>query len=136
MNYVWHTTGCQFTEIAPAGFRILAALHAAAQKIGHDLTITSACDGQHSGPTDPHHSGQAYDIRVHDLPNAADALTAIMNELGDPKPGSGGWVTDLFFGWLEAAGTANAHIHVQLRRGESYPSTVQPVPGLAPDLAE
>src|SRR6266568_9531704 len=106
--------GVRFAVIAPAGFRILAALDWVAQTLGHDITITSGTDGAHSGPDDPHHLGCAYDGRTHDLSNTAAKhrlLTYTMGFLGDEK----------FFGWIEAAGTANEHIHVQLRHGATYP---------------
>lgn len=122
MNVIIALPSAQFTTIAPAGFRILSALEAAAQTIGHDLTITSACDGAHSGPQDPHHLGCAYDVRIHDLPDPQMALEAIMGQLGEPTPDSGGLVTSQFFGWLESAGTSNEHIHVQLRHNQkTYP---------------
>lgn len=103
--------GVQFTVISPAGMQILWALRSAALTCGHDLTITSACDGAHSGPEDPHHRGEAYDVRTHDLPDKEFALSALMNNLGTTK----------FYGFLEAPGTDNEHIHVQLRHGILYP---------------
>ena len=101
--------GVAFTTIAPAGFDILAALQLTAQD-GPDLTITSACDGEHSGPDDPHHRGEAYDIRSHDLPDPISTLQEVQHLLG-PK----------FFAFIEDEGTPNAHIHIQLRHGEVYP---------------
>jgi|SRR6267142_4355406 len=103
--------GVQFTIISPAGMYILAAIVNAAAFISHDLTITSACDGEHSGPDDPHHKGQAYDIRTHDLPDKKLALQGIMNRLGELK----------FYGFIEDPDTENEHIHVQLRHGIIYP---------------
>lgn len=114
-------TGVQFGSIAPAGFEILRALASVSKQIGLDLTLTSATDGAHSGPQDPHHSGEAYDVRSHDLLNKQDILTAVMTELGQPSPSSGGYVTAKFFGWLEQASTPNEHMHFQLRHGQSYP---------------
>lgn len=131
MNAIWALPSAQFTTIHPAGFRLIAALHAAAQAIGHDLTITSACDGAHSGPEDPHHLGCAYDVRIHDLPDPQAALEAIMNQLGTPTPDSGGLVTAQFFGWIEQAGTPNSHIHLQLRHGQTYPSAQPPLLDIA-----
>src|SRR6267378_7969629 len=93
--------GVQFAVIGPAGFEILRALAEVSKHAGQDLTITSGTDGVHSGAEDPHHSGQAYDIHSHDLLNKQDILTAIMSELGQPSPSSGGLVTAKFFGWLE-----------------------------------
>ena len=112
----------QFTVIAPAGFVILAALLAATRDLGSDLTITSACDGAHSGPNDPHHRGEAYDVRSHTFADVMKrtVLETIMGELGIYQEQDGGFVTDLFFCWLEQAGQPNEHIHVQLRKGIVY----------------
>lgn len=114
--------GVEFKVIAPAGFRILAAIDNAAKLLKQDLTITSACDGEHSGPNDPHHTGEAYDIRTHDFPNAdfkGLVLNTIMQQLG----------RTLFFGFVEAEGTDNEHIHVQRAKGTVYPPLVS---GLQP----
>ena len=59
--------GVQFGVIAPGGFAILAAIVGAATRLAMDLTITSGSDGAHSGVDDPHHRGEAYDLRSHDL---------------------------------------------------------------------
>src|SRR6185437_3784324 len=75
--------GVLFTKIAPAGFHILSALDMIARQSGHDLTITSACDGEHSGENDPHHRGEAYDVRTHDLPDPQIVLNRIKAVLGE-----------------------------------------------------
>src|SRR6266403_2404229 len=103
--------GVEFTVIAPGGFAILAALDNAAGNIGHDVTITSACDGAHSGPNDPHHRGEAYDVRTHDVPDKEALLSWIKGSLHE----------DYFFAWIEDAGGDNQHIHVQVRKGTIYP---------------
>ena len=105
--------GVSFAKIAPAGFRILAAIDLISQTLEIDLTITSACDGTHSGPTDPHHRGEAYDVRSHDLTAEIkqNILSEVMSELG----------TEHFFGWLEAEGTDNEHFHFQIKKGTTYP---------------
>ncbi|SRR5258706_13135714 len=102
-----------FTLIAPGGFRILSAIDQTAQKLDCDLIITSACDGTHSGPDDPHHRGEAYDVRSHDLSTEQKdrVLAQIMTILG--------W--DHFYGFLEAPGTDNEHFHVQVKKGTVYP---------------
>lgn len=113
MNVVRVKDGVQFTKIAPAGFTILAALSYAATTLGCDLTITSACDGEHSGPDDPHHTGEAYDIRTHGL--AVDkkiVLNTIWEALGKKY----------FFGWIENENEDNEHIHFQRAKETIYPS--------------
>jgi hypothetical protein len=101
--------GVEFTVIAPAGYLILDSLKKAAKKLCVDLTISSACDGAHSGPGDPHHTGNAYDVRSHDFEDGRKdfVLAVIMAPLG----------TDWFFGFLEAPGTDNEHWHIQRKKG-------------------
>lgn len=104
--------GVQFTLIAPGGFRILSAIDRACEGMGLDLTITSGCDGLHSGKADPHHRGEAYDVRTHDLTvlQKQSLLNRIMATLG--------W--DSFYGYLEDYDTVNEHIHIQVRKGRAY----------------
>jgi hypothetical protein len=101
--------GVLFTIIAPGGFRLLSAIDTAARV--EALTITSACDGEHSGPDDPHHRGEAYDVRSHDLQDKVRTLNAIMDCLEMER----------FFGFLEDSGTENEHIHIQVKKGTVYP---------------
>jgi len=106
-------SGVLFTVIAPGGFRILSAIDQTAQKLHCDLIITSACDGAHSGVDDPHHRGEAYDVRSHDMSSEQKdrVLVQIMTLLG--------W--DHFYGFLESPGTENEHFHVQVAKGTIYP---------------
>lgn len=123
--------GVQFTVIAPAGFAILAALHTVARMLLVDITITSACDGAHSGADDPHRRGEAYDIRTQGLPDGVKMalLRNLMRLLADdgepaPLPVAGvpmSLATERFFGFIEDAKTVNEHLHIQRRRGTSYP---------------
>jgi hypothetical protein len=106
--------GVQFTVIAPGGFVLLAAIDGAAAAIGHDVTITSACDGCHSGINDPHHRGEAYDVRTHDVPDKAKLLAEIQARLEPTR----------FYAFIEASDTDNEHIHVQVRKGTVYPPQV------------
>ena len=55
--------GVLFQKIAPAGFRILSAIDQVSQALSVNLVITSGTDGEHSGPNDPHHRGEAFDVR-------------------------------------------------------------------------
>jgi hypothetical protein len=62
MNVLQHRPTARFDQIAPAGFRILAALDRATLACGVDLTITSGTDSH--GFNDPHSAGAAYDVSV------------------------------------------------------------------------
>jgi len=106
--------GVEFKVIAPGGFVLLAAVVATARNLDVDLTLTSACDGAHSGPDDPHHRGEAYDIRTRDLWHPKGVLAELVSNLEARDPG-------LFFAFLEDDGTENEHIHCQVRKGTSYP---------------
>lgn len=117
MSVVRTKEGVQFAVIAPGGFRILGALDLVTRRYGFslDLVITSGTDGEHSGPDDPHHHGEAYDVRSHDFPaelkqEFVAAVLSILNEDGDR-----------FFGFLEAPGTENEHFHFQVKKGTVYP---------------
>jgi hypothetical protein len=103
--------GVQFKMGAPGGFVLLAAITEACASIGHDVTITSGCDGEHSGPNDPHHRGEAYDVRTKDVPDKNALLGEIQKHL-DPAR---------FFAFIEAEGTDNEHIHAQVKKGTTYP---------------
>lgn len=120
MNVVHTKSNVLFSVIAPAGFRILSAIDQAAQKVGLDLVITSACDGEHSGENDPHHTGEAYDVRSHNFsPYEKDrVLSEVMYILG--------WT--YFYGFLEAKGTDNEHFHFQRKKGTFYPPVSTLVP--------
>lgn len=113
MNVVLVKDNVLFTKIAPGGFRILSAIDQVAAAYALDLTITSGCDGMHSGPSDPHHRGEAYDLRTHDMTaqQKQDVLDKLMALLG----------YEHFYGFLESPGTDNEHIHVQVKKGTQYP---------------
>lgn len=103
---------------------ILDALQLASESLGIDLVITC---GQEGHPlTDPHTEGRAYDVRSRDLTDKSGVLFAIMRAFNDgPLAGKdGGLVTDHYFGWLENAGQADEHFHVQVRRGASSTPTI------------
>ena len=76
--------------------------------------ITSAADGAHSGPADPHHTGEAFDLRTRDLSAAQKSLLLHDLQAGlyrDPRQ---------FYAFLEAPETPNEHIHCQRRNGVTY----------------
>ena len=103
--------GVEFSVIAPGGFVILWALNQLANEIQHDVTITSGSDGCHSGTNDPHHRGEAYDIRTKDLPDKKVALSTLIGILGGEH----------FFVWIEDEGQDNEHIHAQVKKATVYP---------------
>lgn len=113
MNVVRVKDSVQFSKIAPAGFRILSAIDQVSAQIGVDLVITSGTDGMHSGDADPHHSGEAYDVRSHDLdPVLKEKVIArIMGILG--------W--DYFYGFIENQDGADEHFHLQRKKNTIYP---------------
>ena len=102
------------TVLAPAGAQILDTLKRLVPAYPFDVTITSARDGVHSGPADPHHSGEAFDLRTNTLTDdqTIDLLTDIRRLLyKTPRK---------FYAFLEAPATANEHIHCQKRKGVTY----------------
>lgn len=113
MNVVQCKSGVEFSVIAPGGFRILSAIDQTAAHLGVDLVITSGSDGVHSGPSDPHHFGNAYDVRSHDFDQDTKdkVLATIMLFLGQ----------DYFYGFLEDPGQDTEHFHFQVKRGTTYP---------------
>lgn len=113
MGVVRVKDGVQFSKIAPGGFELLRAITQAADESNHDVTITSGTDGLHSGADDPHHRGEAYDVRTNDIPDKNALLFAIKSKLAP----------DHFYVFIEAEGTANEHIHGQVKKGTTYPPT-------------
>lgn len=102
------------TELTPAGARILDELKRVARAVPFDVAITSARDGEHSGPLDPHKTGEAFDIRTNNLKPAykLQLLKALQDALyRDPRR---------FYAFLENPGTATEHIHCQRRKGTAY----------------
>lgn len=111
MGVVRVKPGVEFTCIAPGGFRLLTAIDRVARLCDFDLVITSACDGQHSGPADPHHRGEAYDVRSKGLSDPQQVLTQLQSMLE----------YDRFYCFIESPGEDNEHIHCQVRKGTVYP---------------
>lgn len=112
MGVVRVKPGVEFAKIAPGGFRILSAVDQVAAPLPFDLTISSGSDGVHSGPADPHHEGNAYDVRSHDLgDNKEKVIASIMALLGYER----------FYGFIEDEGGPNEHYHIQVAKGTTYP---------------
>lgn len=113
LGHVETKPGVEFAVIAPGGYAILAAVQQVAAYLGLKLRITSGTDGEHSGPEDPHHSGNAYDVGSQEfsLAQKETILAHVMAPLG----------FDRFYGFLEDRGTDNEHIHIQVAKGTTYP---------------
>lgn len=117
---------------SPGGVRILAAFDHAAKVIGHDMTITSGCDGEHSGPLDPHHRGDAYDGRTHDLPDKQAALKELQDFLG---PDFYVFIEDPDEVTHADPDRSNEHFHAQVRKGTVYPPVSQDTHDAVADAA-
>jgi hypothetical protein len=98
--------GVKFDIVAPSGAMILQTIKSCAKFHSCDLTITSGTDGKHSGENDPHHRGEAYDIRSHDLLQKDSVLEYISQQLGSN-----------FYAFIEDRDKLNEHIHIQIRKG-------------------
>lgn len=123
-------SGVRFDRIAPAGFKILAVLQSATFIFDRDLTITCGTEGHPA--TDPHTRGDAYDVRVLGMADATilafvDYLTTHLGPLFTvlyevpTKPA----------GVLASIATVNPgasapHVHVQVRKGVTYPPVESP----------
>ena len=94
------------------GFPILQAIKTSSRMLNKDFTITSGSDGEHNGIDDPHHFGDAYDVRSKDL----DTVTKqqFLAELNNLLP------KDKFYYFLEDEGTDNEHFHIQVRKGIKF----------------
>ncbi len=103
------------TNLAFAGARILDVAKKVAELMDFDVMITSAREGVHSGPNDPHHKGEAFDFRTNTLKpeQKARLLTSLQNGLYTSRPAR-------FYAFLESPGLLNEHIHVQRRMGTVY----------------
>lgn len=107
------TVGPYVGTLAPGGVRILSAVETTARKLGRNLTVTSACDGEHSGPLDPHKKGEALDVRSHDFDEATKPV--ILNCFLSLLP------ADQFYCFLEDPGQDGEHWHLQVRKNTTYP---------------
>jgi hypothetical protein len=128
IGYVTHKSGVSFDDIAPGGFALLAGIHHAAATLRIKLVITSGTDGRHSGPSDPHYQGKAYDISIADyslneIDEILDAMAAVLPAesftllLESPVALLGGRHPVV----LNPQATA-PHLHLQVRRGTVYPA--------------
>lgn len=103
----------RFKVFTPALMHMLVSLYAIARDITAvpEIVITSVNDSQHMAGS-RHYSNEAIDLRVKNLPNEA-ARQQLISEL---KAELGPAFTVLY----EHAGTPQAHIHLQPKRGTVY----------------
>ena len=126
MNVVRHRPGVRFALIAPAGFRILAALDQAAQDCLVDLMITSGTDSH--GSLGAHPSGEAYDVSVHMLSaqQIGDVKAHLEDTLGPlftvlyevPQVPSDPTLRSIAYINAKATGP---HLHCQRKKGTTFP---------------
>jgi hypothetical protein len=117
--------GVKFDRIRPAGFKILAVLQAATYIFDRDLVIT--CGTEAHPPSDPHSTGEAFDVRVANMPEAT--ILALHNYL---RQNLGDRFTVLYetpqkpAGVLASIAVVNPkatapHFHIQRKAGTVYP---------------
>lgn len=114
MRYVSFKTNCRFKRYTPALEYMLRHL-STLQNIGSwvpDLVVTSVNDSQHS-PNSRHYTDEAIDIRTKTFKCNEDVYEFIRMYralLGDK-------FTLLF----ESVDTPNEHLHVQVKKGMTFP---------------
>jgi len=124
-----HRSSVKFDRISPARFRILAALDRATETVHVDLMVTSGTDSHRS--TDPHSTGEAYDVSVANLaPNQIVQLKhALEDDLGPlftvlyetPTKPVDSRLAAVAYVNKEATGP---HLHIQRKKGTIYPPLV------------
>lgn len=129
-----HRSSARFDRIAPAGFRILSALDRATELMSTDLLITCGTDSHPS--SDPHATGEAYDVSVASLaPNQIVNLKHMLEEdLGTlftvlfetPTKPVDSRLAPIAYVNKDATGP---HLHIQRKRGTIYPPLEQPSAG-------
>lgn len=126
MSLVTARASAKFDLIAPAGFQIIGALVLVARQCDVDLTIT--CGSDSHGPSDPHSTGEAYDVSVQGFAPATIAriTEALRETLGGaftvlyecPSKPSDPLLADLAYVNPAATGP---HWHLQRRKNTTYP---------------
>lgn len=99
-------------DMSPVLVHILEVLCRVDKEFPEDMIVTSVNDSKHSIGS-AHYRDEAVDIRCNDRPYNVDVkLVARLRELLGPK----------FLVLYESIGTPNEHIHIQLRKGETWPT--------------
>lgn len=113
MGQILLKKGVKFGPLSPGGAQILSKLKEVVAALDFDVTITSANDSKHSKAS-KHYIDEAFDLRTNTL--TKDQKYKLLADLKDAlyKPDR------RFYAILEADGTPNQHIHVQVRAGTTY----------------
>jgi hypothetical protein len=97
--------------IPPALLHIFAAVVAADATFHEDMVITSVHDSTHAVGS-AHYRDVAVDLRCNDRgPEQDQALCTFLRDFLGPA----------FLVLYEGAGTPNEHVHIQLRKGATWP---------------
>jgi len=134
MAHVQFKPGAAVARLAPAGIRILGAIDAAAHASGVVITITSGSEDRGRAPSDPHMTGEAFDISVAGF--TAQQVVAIYRYLRQflnaaftvlyevpALPTATTIEGDLLRGIAYVNPSATApHIHIQRRKGTTWPA--------------
>ena len=97
--------------LAPAGQLIYDTVKTLAVGYPFNMTVTSARDGKHSGPNDPHYRGEALDLRSkHLTPDEKKRVLTDIQTILYKAPRR-------FYAFLEDEGGIGEHFHCQLRNG-------------------
>lgn len=122
LRYVTFKNNCRFKRITPALIHFLHCIHEVQNK--HDwlpnLVITSANDSNHV-ENSRHYLDEAWDIRTHYFVSLMEkekfmaALSLYLNH-SDRCLREGA-----FYVSLHSPNTPNEHIHVQVKKGQTYP---------------
>jgi hypothetical protein len=104
-------TSARVARLTPALVHIFQAVVSADGAFAEDMVITSVNDSRHA-PGSAHYRDVAVDLRCNDRVRATDeALCDFLEMALGPK----------FLVLYEGAGTPNEHIHIQLRKGQTWP---------------
>ncbi len=113
MRYICFKVNCRFKKWTPALGYILNVLNLIQNKAPWipDLVVTSVNDGKHM-QNSKHYTDEAVDLRTRDFKSSDDKehFIKLLREYLGPK----------FTVLHESVGTANEHIHVQVKKGTVY----------------
>lgn len=100
--------GVRFKVWTPALSWILDTLVYIDERIEQDIIVTSVNDGQHMIGS-RHYTNEAIDIRTHNLVDKPKVVSLLISAIGAK-----------FTVLLENPDTTNEHIHIQVKKGETF----------------